>query len=251
MTLHHTLSGPDDAPVLLLGASLGTNVRMWEAQLPLAQSFRLLRFDHRGHGQSPAPRGPYELADLAGDVLELMDSLGIARASLCGLSLGGMVGMWLGAHAPERIERLVLLCTAAHMPPASAWRERAVAVRAAGSTEPVADAVVAGWLTPAFAAAQPQVRAELRAMLTASPADGYAWCCGAIERMDLRDDLKRITAPTLVISGADDPATPVQRQAMIAAAVPQARHEVVGPAAHLAAVERPEAVNHLIKEHLG
>lgn len=88
-------------------------------------------------------------------------------------------------------------------------------------------------------------------MLTASPADGYAWCCGAIERMDLRDDLKRITAPTLVISGADDPATPVQRQAMIAAAVPQVRHEVVGPAAHLAAVERPEAVNHLIKEHLG
>ncbi len=251
MTLHHTLSGPDDAPVLLLGASLGTNVRMWEAQLSLAQSFRLLRFDHRGHGQSPAPPGPYELADLAGDVLELMDSLGIARASLCGLSLGGMVGMWLGAHAPERIERLVLLCTAAHMPPASAWRERAAAVRAAGSTEPVADAVVAGWLTPAFAAAQPQVRAELRAMLTASPADGYAWCCGAIERMDLRDDLKRITAPTLVISGADDPATPVQRQAMIAAAVPQARHEVVGPAAHLAAVERPEAVNHLIKEHLG
>jgi len=119
MTLHHTLSGPDDAPVLLLGASLGTNVRMWEAQLSLAQSFRLLRFDHRGHGQSPAPPGPYELADLAGDVLELMDSLGIARASLCGLSLGGMVGMWLGAHAPERIERLVLLCTAAHMPPAS------------------------------------------------------------------------------------------------------------------------------------
>lgn len=251
MTLHHTLSGPDDAPVLLLGASLGTDMRMWEAQLPLAQSFRLLRFDHRGHGQSPAPPGPYELADLAGDVLELMDSLGIARASLCGLSLGGMVGMWLGAHAPERIERLVLLCTAAHMPPASAWRERAAAVRAAGSTEPVADAVLAGWLTPAFAAAQPQVRAELRAMLTASPADGYAWCCGAIERMDLRDDLKRITAPTLVISGADDPATPVQRQAMIAAAVPQARHEVVGPAAHLAAVERPEAVNHLIKEHLG
>lgn len=251
MTLHHTLSGPDDAPVLLLGASLGTDMRMWEAQLPLAQSFRLLRFDHRGHGQSPAPPGPYELADLADDVLELMDSLGIARASLCGLSLGGMVGMWLGAHAPERIERLVLLCTAAHMPPASAWRERAAAVRAAGSTEPVADAVLAGWLTPAFAAAQPQVRAELRAMLTASPADGYAWCCGAIERMDLRDDLKRITAPTLVISGADDPATPVQRQAMIAAAVPQVRHEVVGPAAHLAAVERPEAVNHLIKEHLG
>lgn len=251
MTLHHTLSGPDDAPVLLLGASLGTDMRMWEAQLPLAQSFRLLRFDHRGHGQSPAPPGPYELADLADDVLELMDSLGIARASLCGLSLGGMVGMWLGAHAPERIERLVLLCTAAHMPPASAWRERAAAVRAAGSTEPVADAVVAGWLTPAFAAAQPQVRAELRAMLTASPADGYAWCCGAIERMDLRDDLKRITAPTLVISGADDPATPVQRQAMIAAVVPQTRHEVVGPAAHLAAVERPEAVNHLIKEHLG
>jgi 3-oxoadipate enol-lactonase len=158
--------------------------------------------------------------------------------------------MWLAAHAPERIERLVLIGTSAHMPPAEAWRERAAAVRQAGSPEVVADAVVDRWLTPAFAAAHPDVRARLRGMLAATPADGYAACCGAIERMDLRPDLPRIAAPTVVVSGAEDPATPVEHQQRIAGAVPGARHEIVSPAAHLAPVERPDAVNPLILEHL-
>jgi 3-oxoadipate enol-lactonase len=119
MTLHHELSGPEDAPVVLMGSSLGTSLQMWDGQLPLADRLRLVRFDHRGHGASPSPPGPYEIADLAGDVLALMDELGIERAHYCGLSLGGMIGMWLAANAPERIERLVLICTSAHMPPAS------------------------------------------------------------------------------------------------------------------------------------
>jgi 3-oxoadipate enol-lactonase len=136
------------------------------------------------------------------------------------------------------------------MPPASLWQERAAAVRAAGSVEPIADAVVERWLTPAYAAAHPEVRAELRMMLVGTPPVGYAECCGAIERMDLRDDLARITAPTLVISGSEDPATPPKQQKLIAAAIGEARHEVVGPAAHTAAVEQPDAVNQLILEHL-
>jgi 3-oxoadipate enol-lactonase len=250
MTLHHEISGADGAPVLLMGGSLGTTLAMWEGQLPLAERLRLVRYDHRGHGASPVPPAPYEIADLGRDVLALMDSLGIERASYCGVSIGGMSGIWLGANAPERIERLVLICTSAHMPPASAWRERAAAVLEAGSPEVVADGVVERWLTPDYAAEHAGVRAQLRAMLVATDAAGYAACCGAIERMDLREQLPSITAPTLVISGSDDPATPVEHQRVIAEAIPRARHEVVGPAAHLAAVQQPEAVNRLILEHL-
>lgn len=223
---------------------------MWELQLSLGEQLRLVRYDHRGHGGAPTPPGPYEIADLGRDVLALMDQLGLERASYCGVSLGGMVGMWLGINAPDRIERLVLICTAAHMPPASAWQERAAKVLGARSTEPIADAVVERWLTPAFATERPEVRAGLRAMLTAVPADGYAWCCGAIERMDLRDELPGIGAPTLVISGAEDHATPPEKQELIAAAIPEARHEVVASAAHIAAVEQPETINRLIREHM-
>ena len=196
------------------------------------------------------PPGPYEIADLGGDAIALLDRLGIERASYCGLSIGGMVGLWLGIHAPERIDRLVLSCTSAHMPPASAWAERAAAVRAAGTPEVVADTVVGRWLTPGFAAAHPQARARLRAMLCATDAEGYAACCGAIERMDLRPDLERIAAPTLVISGAEDAATPPEHQRLIAQAITGARHEILSPAAHVAAVEQAAAVNDLILEHL-
>lgn len=250
MILHHKLTGPRDAPILLMGPSLGTNVRMWDNQLALADRLRLVRFDYRGHGESPTPPGPYEIEDLGGDVLDLMDALEIGRASYCGISIGGMVGMWLAAHAPERVDRLVLICTSAHMPPASAWQERASAVLRARSIEPIADAVVDRWLTSDFAAAHPEVRADLRAMLVASSPEGYAWCCGAIEHMDLRSDLSRIEAPTLVISGSDDQATPVEHQHKIVQAISGARHEVVGPAAHIAAVEQPELVNRLIREHV-
>jgi pimeloyl-ACP methyl ester carboxylesterase len=145
----------------------------------------------------------------------------------------------------------VLLCTSAHIQPASGWQERAAAVREAGTVEVIADAVVERWLTPAFAAGHPELRAELRAMLVATDPEGYAASCGAIERMDLRAELARIRAPTLVISGADDPATPPEHQALIADSIAGARLETVAPAAHLAAVERPAAVNALIAEHLG
>jgi 3-oxoadipate enol-lactonase len=248
--LHHEITGPEDAPVLLMGGSLGTTLRMWDSQLPLSHRVRLVRFDHRGHGASPVPPGPYEIADLGRDVVELMDSLGIAAASYCGLSIGGMVGIWMGANAPERIDRLVLLCTSAHMPPASAWQERIEIVRRAGSVEPLADAVVERWLTPGYAAEHPEVRAGLRAMLVRTDPEGYAGCCGAIERMDLRAELGRITARTLVISGSEDPATPVEHQRVVARGIPGARHETVDPAAHLAAVEQPARVNDLILEHL-
>ena len=238
VALHHEVAGPAGAPTVLLGGSLGTTLEMWDPQVPaLAERLRVVR--------SPVPAGPYEIADLGRDVLALMDALAIEHAAYVGLSIGGMVGMWLGSHAPERIDRLALLCTSAHLPPASAWAERAATVRAAGSTEPIADAVVARWLTKPFARAHPEVLAELRAMLAAQSPDGYAACCGAIERMDLRPDLGAVRAPVLVIAGEDDRATPPEHAQVIAGAIPGARLEVLTAAAHLASVEQPDAVTRL------
>lgn len=249
--LHHVSAGDESAPVLLLGCSLGTSAAMWEPQVaPLAERLRVVRYDHRGHGASPAPPGPYAIDDLGRDVLALMDRLGVERASLGGVSLGGMVAMWLGANAPDRVERLVLCCTSAHLPPASGWADRAAAVRAAGTTEVVADAVVERWLTPAFAREHPETQAWLRAMLVATDADGYGACCGVIERMDLRGALPSIAAPTLVVSAADDQATPPEHQRVLAEAIPSARLETVNPAAHIGNVERADEVTAFILGHV-
>ncbi|UWZ40421.1 3-oxoadipate enol-lactonase [Dactylosporangium roseum] len=243
-------SGRLGAPTLLLGGPLGSNLDMWRPQLPaFAERLRVVRFDHRGHGGSPVPPGPYRIEDLGRDVLALLDRLGIERASYCGLSLGGMVGMWLAAHAPERIERLVLICTAAHLPPADGWLTRAGQVRSWGMGS-IADAVLGRWFTPRYRAALPARVAPFRAMIAASPAEGYAGGCEAIAGMDLRDDLSRITAPTLVVAGADDPATPPEHGEVIHAGIAGSRLAVVPNAAHLANVEQPEAVAHLVLDHV-
>lgn len=250
--LHYETDGPPDAPVLLLGGSLGTTVAMWEPQLAaLSATHRVIRFDHRGHGASPVPTGPYTLDALGADVVALMDRLGIERASYAGVSLGGMVGQWLAINAPDRIEALVGICTSAHMPPAEGWLQRAAAVREAGTPAAVAGAVVARWFTPAFAEAHPDVVAGYRAMIGDGPAEGYAGCCEAIAAMDLRPGLSAIRAPTLVIAGAQDPAAaPEAHAAVIAATVPGARLEVLDPGAHLLSVERAETVTELIAAHL-
>jgi 3-oxoadipate enol-lactonase len=251
VTLGHRRSGRDDAPVLLLGGSLGTTDAMWAPQLPaLADRYSLITFDHRGHGASPVPAGPYTIDDLGTDVLALMDELGLQRVAYCGLSIGGMVGQWLGINAPERISALILLCTAAHLDTAGTFLSRAAEVRAAGSPEPIADTVVGRWFTPSFAAAHRDVVARHRAMIAATPAEGYAACCEAIATMDLRAGLASITAPTLVVSGAQDPSIPPEYGQAIANAVPGARYAELDPGAHLVSVERAEAVTALISDQL-
>lgn len=251
VALDHVESGPPDAPALLLGGSLGTTLEMWDPQVePLARDHRLIRLDHRGHGASPVPPAPYTIADLGGDVLALFDRLGVERASWCGLSLGGMVGMWLAAHAPERIDRLAVLCTSAHLPQSSIWHDRARTVREARSVAPLADAVLSRWLTPSYADAHPEEVARMRAMLEAAPPEGYAACCEAIAGMDLRADLRRIAAPTLVVAGAEDPSTPPEHGRAIADGVQDGRLVVLPDAAHLASVERPGEVARLVAEHL-
>ena len=249
--LHHEVAGPAGGHVVLLGGSLGATFAIWDAQVgPLAERFRVVRFDHRGHGGSPAPPGPYSIADLGGDVLALLDALGVERASYCGISLGGMIGIWLAEHAPERIERLALLCTSAHVPPPEAWAERAAAVEEAGSADVVADAVVARWLTPELARERPDLVDWLRGMIAGTSPVAYTGCCGAIERMDLREGLPGIAAPTLVVAAAQDPSIPPDHGEALAAAIPDARFELLSPSAHLAVIERADDVTRLLLEHL-
>jgi 3-oxoadipate enol-lactonase len=250
-----SLEGPADAPVLILGNSLGTSRACWQPQVPvLSRHFRLLRYEHRGHGtpaggQSPAPPDPYSVADLAGDVLALLDARGVRRALYCGVSLGGMVGMWLAAHAPERITGLGLCCTSAHLPPTQGWTDRAGRVRAQG-TSAIAGPIADRWFTPAFRAAHPEIPAAFAAGLAATGDEGYAGCCEAIAALDLRPVLGTITAPTLVIAGANDLATPPWHGGVIAGRITGSRLRVVRGAAHLANVSAPGELTALLLPHL-
>jgi 3-oxoadipate enol-lactonase len=249
--LGHDILGADDAPPLILGSSLGTTRDMWGPQLvALSERWRVIRYDHVGHGTSPVPDGPVSLGDLGRAVLGLADHLGVPRFHYAGLSLGGMVGMWLAINAPERVDRMVLLCTSAHLPPASVWLERARVVEQHGCGA-IADVIVGRWFTPSFAQAHQDVVAPFTESLKATPPLGYAACCNVIAGMDLRTELQQISAPTLVIAGADDPATPADAHArVIAAGIPLARLAVVEHAAHLANVEQPDTVTRLILDHL-
>jgi 3-oxoadipate enol-lactonase len=249
--LDRVVQGPVDAPVVVLGNSLGTDLAMWDRVVPaLRKRCGVVRYDHRGQGASPVVPGPYDVGDLGRDALALLDALAIERAVYCGVSIGGMVGLWLAAHAPDRIEALVACCTSAHPGNAQSWAERAATVAAAGGTAPVADAVVSRWVTPAFAAAHPDVVAELRVMLLASPAGGYAACCSVLERLDLRAVLPGIAVPTLVVAGAQDEALPPEHGRRIARGISDARFELLDPAAHIPMVERPDAVAALVLEQL-
>jgi 3-oxoadipate enol-lactonase len=246
----YAVDGVDGATTVELSNSLGSTPAMWDPQFPaLVERLRIVRYDHRGHGRSPVPPGPYELSDLGADVIALLDRLGLERVHWCGLSLGGMVGMWMAINAPERIDRLVLCCTSARLGPPDMWADRAATVRAQG-VDAVADAGIERWLSPAFMQREPEVAARIRAMLAATPAEGYAACCGVIERMDQVPRLGEIRAPTLVIAAEDDPATPPEHGELIAAAVPDARLEIVKDARHLATIEQPEAMTELILSHL-
>ncbi|MGO1052256.1 3-oxoadipate enol-lactonase [Crossiella sp. CA198] len=248
----YVVDGPGDGTPVVLSGSLGSDRRMWRPQASAlaAAGYRVMSYDHRGHGASLTPPGPYELADLAADAAALLDELDLPDAHFAGLSLGGMVGMWLAAHRPDRVRGLVLCCTSADLTPRSGWADRARLVRAEG-TGAVAEAVVSRWLTPAYAQREPEFAAELRGMVAATPAEGYAACCGAIERMDLLPLLPAISAPTLVISSAEDPATPPEHGRLIADRIPGARFALVDQAAHLGNVERPAEFSRLILDHLG
>jgi 3-oxoadipate enol-lactonase len=251
MTLDHRLHGPEDAPVLVLANSLGTTQALWDRQLPaLAERYRVLTYDHPGHGESPLPEPPPTVEAFARRLLALLDDVGFDRVSVCGVSLGGMVAMALALEAPERVERLVLACTSAGLGSPDAWTERARVVRAEGMGA-VADTVLARWFTPELARDDPETVARFRTTLLATPPEGYARCCEAVGAWDAADRIGAITAPTLVVAGAEDPAIPVEHSELIASRIPNARLGVLERAAHLANVERADVFTSAVLEHLG
>ena len=251
MTLDYGLHGPEGAPVVVLSSSLGTTQELWERQLPdLAQRFRVLTYDHPGHGSSSLSELPCTVESLANGLLALLAEVAVKRVSLCGISLGGMVGMALALAAPERVERLVLACTSAYIGPPEGWAERARIVRTEG-IDAIADTVVDRWFTRSLAREEPETVARFRTMLTATAPEGYARCCEALGAWDARERISAIAAPALVIAGADDPATPVAHGELIASRVAGSRLVVLERAAHLANVEQADAFTAAVLEHLG
>ena len=248
--VEYTLEGPGDAPVVAFSNSLGTTSVMWDAQAAgLSERFRVLRYDTRGHGGSPAPPGPYTIGDLGDDVLALLDRLDLERVSFCGLSIGGMTGMWLGVHAAERIERLAICCTGMQLPTAEMWTERAALVRREGMSS-VIDATIERWFTPGFPERSPEVVGRIREIFLSTDPEGYAGCCEALAEFDMRGRLGRIRAPTLVIAGEDDPVGTPERAAAISDEIEGSRVVVLPEARHLAAVEQADAVTRELEQLL-
>jgi 3-oxoadipate enol-lactonase len=241
--------GPPTSPVLMLSNSLGSDLTMWDRQIPaLARHFRVLRYDSRGHGKTDAPPGPYTIDQLGRDAAALVETLISGTVSFCGLSKGGMVGMWLGVHHPAIVRRLVLANTSANLATRSVWDDRIRAVSASGMGA-VAGTVIERWFTAEFRQRSPAVVDACRRMLVSTPVQGYAACCAAIRDMDQTATISSIKHPTLVIVGDYDPATPPSHGEFIAAAIDGAElHRL--PAAHLSNIEAHEEFNDVLVRFL-
>jgi 3-oxoadipate enol-lactonase len=254
ITVHYDLAGPEDAPVILFANSLGTNFHVWGPQAAvLAATFRVLRYDMRGHGltdcPAPAGNGGYTIDQLGRDALGLLDALGIAQAHFCGLSIGGMVGQRVAAAAPDRIRSLVLCDTANRIGPPAMWDDRIATIRSKGLAS-IVDGVMARWFTAGFAERHPAELAGMRNMLTRTPIDGYIGGALAVRDGDLRDDDGKIACPTLVIVGDQDLSTPPAAATELRQAIANARLAVIDGAAHIPTIEQPDAVTRLLREFL-
>lgn len=238
--IHYRFDGPADAPVLVFSNSLGTNLSMWDPQVAaLSARFRILRYDMRGHGQSSVTSGPYSITQLGRDVVALLDALEIERADFCGLSMGGMTGIWLGIYAAARLGKLVLSNTAAKIGTAEIWNARMDTVRQGGMAA-VAESILQRWYTPAFRERSPADVERTRQMIVTTPPEGYIANCAAIRDMDHRETIARVTAPTLVIAGVEDPVTTPEDAHFIAGQIPGAKCAELD-AAHLSNIEAADA----------
>ncbi len=244
-----SLEGREDAPVLMLSNSLSSNLTMWDPQMPeFLKHFRVLRYDHRGHGKTDAPPGPYSFARLAQDAVDILDAFGIAKAHWCGLSMGGMTGMRLLTHHSERIERAVLANTGARMGPPDMWTTRIETARSGGMAA-LADPTIERWFTTGFRERDPETIAKVREMILTTPVEGYIGCCGAIRDMDQTETIRGVRNPTLVIIGAHDPATTPEAGEYIRATIPGAKG-VTLDAAHLSNLEQPEEFTRAVVDFL-
>lgn len=249
-SIAYRTDGQKGAPALLLSNSLGTTTGIWDDLVPLlTQRFFVVRYDHRGHGDSTATPGPYDIELLGRDALAVLDALELPAASVCGLSLGGSVATWLAVHEPERVDRLVLCCCVPRFGDASSWTERAALVREHGPAS-LLDVLMGRWFSPGFSDPGGAMRARVQAMLAGVDPEGYAGCCEALALMDLGDDLGRIGAPTLVLAGALDPTAPPVAAAGMAAGIASAGLVVLADAAHLAPVEQRDRAVEAIVSHL-
>jgi 3-oxoadipate enol-lactonase len=249
LRIHYRLDGDAGKPVLLLSNSLGATLDMWAPQIDaLSRDFQLLRYDARGHGQSTISKGPYSIAQLGQDAVALLDALGIGKAHFAGVSMGGLTGQWIALNQPSRLDRLVLANTAAYIGPPENWTTRADKVRADGIGS-IAAAVVSRWITPAYAAATPDLAASLLKMVEANADEGYASACIAVRDADFREQLGKITVPTLVIAGTHDMPTPPADGQFLAANIAGAQYvELSG--AHLSNLEAVDGFNQAVRAFL-
>lgn len=236
-------SGNEGAPVVILGHSLGTDRSMWEPQLDMLRaSHRVVRVDLRGHGASPVPEGPYTLDAMASDVLHAANRAGVDRFAYCGVSLGGIVGLWLAAHHPGRVRALVAANTAAKIGTADGWRDRILAVESLGMSR-LAEAVVPRWFSPDLRATEPARFAHFERVLGRTSAPGYRAACAALAVADVTADLSRIVAPTLIVGGTEDVSTPLVDARYLEARISGGELVVLDGAGHLSNVDRPAAFN--------
>ncbi|WP_370681083.1 3-oxoadipate enol-lactonase [Comamonas sp. GB3 AK4-5] len=254
-TFRIQLQGPEGAPVLVFSNSLGTTLEMWEAQAQaFSRDFRVLRYDTRGHGASVCSPGPYSFTQLGGDVLAILDALQIEKAHFCGISMGGLTGLWLGVNAAARMRSITVANSAAKIGAEGPWLERAASVRTQGAAgmQALADSSPSRWFTEGFAAAQPAVVQQAQAWIAGIAPEGYASCCEALAKEDLRAAITTITTPTLLVAGAHDPVTTVADAQAMQAAIAGSILATV-PASHLSNLEAPEAFNqalqHFLQQH--
>jgi 3-oxoadipate enol-lactonase len=246
---HYKDEGPPNAPALVFINALGTDLRIWdEAAAVLAQRFRIIRYDKRGHGLSEAGPDRYDMAGYAQDLSALLNSASIARATVVGLSIGGLIAQELYRQRPQLFASLVLSDTAAKIGTDESWDARTAAVER-GGVAAIADAVLKGWFTADFHAHRSEELAGVRAMLTRTPKQGYLAACGALKRADLRPHLPAIAVPTLCLVGEEDGSTPVALVRETAGAIRRSRFEIVKHAGHLANLEQAAAFAALVAEH--
>ncbi len=247
-----SVEGDPLAPALILSNSLGTTQEMWDPQVKgFSKSYRLIRYDTRGHGGSPVTPGPYRFKDLGRDVLAILDALDIERAAFCGLSMGGHTGLWLGVNAPERLNALVVCNSAAKIGTAQAWNERANTLRQGGAEQmrALAESAPSRWFGETFIQQSPELLKQMQDSLAKLDPLGYAACCDALADSDLREQISSIAVPTLLLAGQWDPVTTVADAQAMQARIAGSKVAIV-PASHLSNLEAPEAFERAVLSFL-
>lgn len=249
VSLHYQTFGEKSKPALIFSNSLGTNHTMWQAQIDaLKDDFFIICYDTRGHGQSSTPNHAYAIEELGGDVVVLLDFLEVEKANFCGISMGGLTGIWLAIHAPHKFHKIIVSNTASKIGNETAWQDRANSVRENG-LQAIADTAPARWFTDEFIKSYPDVVKQLSDNLAKGDKDGYANCCEALAVADLRDELKNAQVPLLVIAGESDPVTTVADGEFITANAPNANLVTIN-ASHIANVEKADEFTAIIREFI-